>query len=91
VVFFCCCPFTPSAGQNASNAEWVGYSVDFTAVAISQKYVRVFRPGRPLIPTSPHREKSPRLDSQDVTVTPSGLRILRLPGLRITLLRSVYR
>jgi hypothetical protein len=43
-------PFEPSAGQNATQGG-AGYSVDFTTVTISQKYVRGFRPGRPLMPT----------------------------------------
>lgn len=44
-------PFGPSAGQNASNTGWGGYPVDFYRCCHLTKYVRVFRPGRPLMPT----------------------------------------
>jgi len=67
---------TQALDRMQSNTGWGGCPVDFTAVAISQKYVRVFRPGRPLMPTL----FFPKLDSQDVTGHHPDLRISRLPG-----------
>jgi hypothetical protein len=69
VVFFCCCHSDQALDRMQATQGGAGYSVDFTAVAISQKYVRVFQPGRPLMPTLFFQA-----GSQDVTVTPSGLK-----------------
>jgi hypothetical protein len=56
VVFFCCCHSDQALDRMQATQGGADVLSIFTAVAISQKYVRVFLPGRPLMPTTP---KSP--------------------------------